>query len=58
MKEPLIKRAASNKSKGKTYSALLGKYTEAIESEYFGEAELVTERELHHRIQVGKNLHY
>ena len=41
MKEPLIKRVSNNKSKGRTYSTLLGKYKEAIENGYYGEAELV-----------------
>lgn len=38
MKKPLIKRVDDNKSKGKTYSALIRKYNEAIESGFYGEA--------------------
>ena len=41
MKEPKIKRANNNRSKGKTYAALMHNYKVAIENGYYGEAELI-----------------
>ena len=51
MKKPLIKRVDDNKSKGKTYSALIRKYNEAIESGFYGEAELVVYAFLEDRLR-------
>lgn len=51
MKGPQIKRVESNKSKGKTYSALLRKYKEAIENGYYGEAELIVYAFLEDRLR-------
>lgn len=51
MKKPLIKRVDDNSSKGKTYSALIFKYKEAIESGYYGEAELIVYALLEDRLR-------
>lgn len=51
MKKPLIKRVENNKSKGKTFSTLLRKYNEAIETGYYGEAELIVYAFLEDRLR-------
>lgn len=51
MGRPLIKRADDNKSKGRTYSVLLGKYKEAMDKGFYGEAELVVYAFLEDRLR-------
>ena len=41
MAEPKIKRAESGKSKGKTFTNLLGTYRKAMREGFYGEAELI-----------------
>lgn len=41
MGKPQIKPVRNNKAKGKTYTALINKYNEAMNNGYFGEAELI-----------------
>ena len=41
MSKPKIKPVEDNKSKSKTYAALMSNYKKAIEEEYYGEAELI-----------------
>lgn len=41
MTKPKIKPAENSKSKGRTYSSLLGNYKKAIREGYYGEAELI-----------------
>lgn len=52
MKEPLIKRAVTNQSKGKTYTKLLGKYKAAMENGYYGEAELTVYAYMEDRLRA------
>lgn len=58
MKEPLIKRVDDNTSKGKTYSALLRKYKEAMENGFYGEAELVVYAFLEDRLRPFLEVFY
>lgn len=52
MKEPKIKRVDSNKSKGKTYKALIEKYNDAMQNGYYGEAELIVYAFLEDRLRA------
>ena len=46
-----IKRVQNNKSKGKTYTALITKYNQAMENGYYGEAELIVYAFLEDRLR-------
>lgn len=46
-----IKPVDSNKNKGKTYSALLSKYNEAMKNGFYGEAELIVYAFLEDRLR-------
>lgn len=52
MKEIKIKPVENNKSKGKTYTALMKNYKEAMENGYYGEAELVVYAFLEDRLRA------
>ena len=51
MKEAKIKRVENNKSKGKTYAAIMSNYNLAIESGFYGEAELIVYAYLEDRLR-------
>lgn len=51
MGERKIKSVETNKNKGKTYSALINKYNDAIASGFYGEAELIVYAFLEDRLR-------
>ena len=51
MSNPAVKCAETNKSKGATYSALIGKYNIAMKEGYYGEAELIVYAFLEDRLR-------